>query len=156
MLVKSVMVTKAVTAHQDESVGVVLDRMRESGLRMIPVINDDRNVVGVISTYTVLEKVVPSYIVSGDLHQISSAPDMGILRRHYDQIAGIKASEIMDSKPLTVQQEESLLSVAAAMITFTKHEYAVVIDAQHHLLGIVSAGDILDRLKRKAQGGDDA
>jgi len=59
----------------------------------------------------------------------------------------------MDEKPLTVNRNESLLSVAASMISFTKHEYAMVVDDQHHLLGIISAGDVLDRMK---VGGDDA
>jgi len=47
-----------------------------------------------------------------------------------------------------------LLSVAAAMISFSKHEYAMVVDDNKHLLGIVSAGDILDRLHNG--GNDDA
>ncbi|GAV20927.1 inosine 5-monophosphate dehydrogenase [Mariprofundus micogutta] len=156
MLVKNIMVTDAVIAHVDDAVGDVLEKMRSASLRMVPVIDQNRHVVGVISTHTILEKTVPNYIVSGDLNQISYAPDLGILRKQYDVIACEKASEIMDPKPLTVGEEESLLSVAAAMITYTKHEYAVVIDAQHHLLGVVSAGDILDRLKLTEQGGDDA
>lgn len=147
MLAENVMVKNIVTAHVDETVDTVLARMRDAKLRMIPVLDNEKIIVGVVSTFSVLEKVVPSYIVTGDLNQISYAPDIGILLRHYDEISGLKASEVMDGKPLTVNRNESLLSVAAAMISFTKHEYAMVVDNQNHLLGIVSAGDVLDRMK---------
>ena len=153
MLAENVMIKDIVTAQVDESVDVVLDRMRSSRLRMIPVLDDEKVIVGVVSTFSVLEKVVPSYIVTGDLNPITFAPDIGVLLRHYDEMSGLKVSEVMDEKPLTVNRNESLLSVAASMISFTKHEYAMVVDDQHHLLGIISAGDVLDRMK---VGGDDA
>ncbi|MDQ6998673.1 MAG: CBS domain-containing protein [Mariprofundus sp.] len=153
MLAENIMVTNIVTAHVDETVDTILERMRDARLRMIPVLDNEKVIVGVVSTFSVLEKVVPSYIVTGDLNQISYAPDIGILLRHYDEISELKVTEVMDDKPLTVNRGESLLSVAAAMISFTKHEYAMVIDDHRHLLGIVSAGDVLDRMQ---QGGNDA
>jgi len=148
MLAENVMVTDVVTAHVDETVSVVLERMRSAKLRMIPVLRDDESIVGTISTFSVMEKVVPSYIVTGDLNQVPYAPDIGILRRHYNEISELKVAAVMDKKPLIVNRHESLLSVAAAMVSFTKHEYAAVVDSNKHLLGIVSAGDILDRMKR--------
>jgi len=147
MLAENVMVSNIVTAQVDETVDVVLERMRKARLRMIPVLDSEKIIVGVVSTFSVLEKVVPPYIVTGDLNQISYAPDIGILLRHYDEISDFRVSEVMDENPLTVNRNESLLSVAAAMISFTKHEYAMVVDGKNHLLGIVSAGDVLDRMK---------
>ena len=82
---------------------------------------------------------------------------MGILRRHYDTYTDKQVSEVMDSEPLLVSKDESLLSVAAAMISFGKHEYALVVDKQKKLLGIISAGDILDQLQAlKQYDGNDA
>lgn len=153
MIAKNIMVTNIVTARTDEAVDQVLARMRAAKLRMIPIVSATGVVVGVISTFSVLEKVVPSYIVTGDLNRISYAPDIGILRRHYQEISGLKVEDVMDVDPLMVNHDESLLSVAAAMVSFTKHEYAMVVDKQQKLLGIVSAGDILDRMQ---VSGDDA
>jgi len=147
MLAENVMVKNVVTATVDESVDVVLARMREEKLRMLPVLDRDGAIVGVISTFSVMAKVVPSYISTGDLGQISYVPDIGILRRHYTEIAELKVADVMDARALLVQRDESLLSVAAAMISFTKHEYAVVVDDHKRLLGIVSAGDILERIR---------
>ena len=57
---------------------------------------------------------------------------------------------------LLVHANESLLSVSAALCTFGKHEYALVVDDDNVLLGVISAGDILDRLRFYTSGAKDA
>jgi len=152
MIAANVMVTDVITVHMNDSIGDVLARMRQAHLRMVPVLNDDHIVVGIVSTYTIIEQIVPSYIVSGDLKRIPYAPDIGLLHSHYHETACKKVIEIMDEKPLTVHEDESILSVAAALVVFTKHEYAMVVDEEGHLKGIISAGDILDQLKGMEAG----
>lgn len=147
MLAKRVMVDAVECAHVDDSVREVLPRMRAHGFRMLPVIDDDRVVVGVFSTYSVLEHIAPSYVASGNLDRLAYAPDLGILRRHFEDITGSSVRELMDCKPLFVNENESMLSVAAALISHTRHEYALVVDHERHLKGVISAGDILDRMQ---------
>ena len=77
-----IMVKNPKTALADEAVGTVLNRMREQKLRMLPVLSDGGRVVGVISTHSVMQHVVPEYIVSGDLGSVSYAPDIGLLLKH--------------------------------------------------------------------------
>jgi len=151
MLAERVMVADPYTAHLGELMEDVLVRMRNAGLRMLPVTDQAGVVFGVISTFSIMEHIVPDYILSGDLNNIPYAPDIGVLRRHYKAYADKKVSEVMDPKPLLVNRHESLLSVAAAMISFGKHEYALVVDHQERLLGIISAGDVLDQLKSITQ-----
>jgi CBS domain-containing protein len=157
MQAQQVMISDPCTAHIDELIEKVIIRMRDARLRMLPVTDHSGVVLGVISTFSILENIIPNYIVSGDLNQISFAPDMGILRCQYDTCTDKQVSEVMDSEPLLVSKDESLLSVAAAMISFGKHEYALVVDKQKKLLGIISAGDILDQLQAlKQNDGNDA
>ncbi|MDX8397558.1 MAG: CBS domain-containing protein [Mariprofundaceae bacterium] len=156
MLAKQVMVKEVVTAFIDELLGDVLVRMRQEGLRMLPVLDRANKIVGVFSTFSALEHVVPDYIVSGDLKQISYAPDMGILRRHFDEISQQSMLDVMNKKPLIVNQNESLLSVSAALTDFGQHEYAIVADDELQLQGIISAGDILDCLQAEPTGSYDA
>ena len=146
MLAEKIMVTDVVTALEDDLVSDVFKKMRASNHRMLPVIDANKCIVGVLSTFCVLEHVVPDYLISGDLKEISYAPDMGILSRHYQEIADQPIKNVMSKKPLCVNQSESILSVAAALSSFGRHEYAMVINSEKHLLGIISAGDILDRL----------
>lgn len=152
MLAEKIMVTKITTAHIDDRVCDVLKCMRDAKLRMLPVVDDAGVVVGVVSTFSIMENVVPSYIVSGDLNQISYAPDMGILRKHYLEVIEKDLLSVMETKPLLVKPSESLLSTAAALTAFGKHEYALVVDEEKHLIGVISAGDILDRLDNIIEG----
>lgn len=133
-------------AHADELVRDVLARMRVEHLRMLPVLDDDHRIVGVLSTFTVMEKIMPRYIVDGDLASASYAPDIGVLSAHYDEIAAKPVGEVMDEHPLMVRPEDSLFSVAAALIQYGKHEFALVADQNARLLGIIAAGDILNVL----------
>ncbi|PCI42577.1 MAG: CBS domain-containing protein [Proteobacteria bacterium] len=146
MLAENTMVTEVTTAHVNDRVCDVLERMRATKLRMLPVVDDAGIVAGVISTFSIMENLVPSYIVSGDLNQIPYAPDMGILRRHYLEVIEKDLLSVMETKPLLVKRDESLLSTAAALTAFGKHEYALVVDEDKRLIGVISAGDILDRL----------
>lgn len=154
MLVKNIMVTKLTTAYIDEHVCDALDRMRQENLRMLPIVTEDNVVAGVFSTFSVMAHVVPDYITSGDLQQVTYAPDMGILRRHYNKMAHKSIGAVMDKNPLLVHGKDSLLSVAAALTAYGKHEYAIVVDEQQHLSGVISAGDILDRLRCILKEGD--
>jgi len=152
MLAERMMVTELVTAQVDESVGDVLARMRSAGLRMLPVLNADRTVAGVLSTFSILSYIVPNYIGSGDLKEVAYAPDMGVLRKKHHTIIHQKISDVMEKAPLLVHPHESLLSVSASLIAFGKHEYALVVDENSHLLGVISAGDVLDLLCRLKEG----
>lgn len=150
MLAENIMITDLVTANDQELVSHVFDRMREAKLRMLPILDKDNHVLGVLSTFHVMQSIIPDYVASGDLEQISFVPDIGILRKKYKEIIDLPIHDIMDTSPLLVHANESLLSVAAGLSTYGKHEYAIVVDHNNCLLGVVSAGDILDKLKDKA------
>ena len=148
MLAERVMNPEPVTASIDEVAGEVLARMRSLGLRMLPVLDQSEIVVGVISTFSIMQHIMPDYIASGDLGQISYAPDMDILNRRYRANIEKELAELMDDKPLLVKKDDSILAVAAAMISFGRHELALVVDEQKRLVGVISAGDILNHLKQ--------
>ncbi len=147
MHARKIMTRNPKTCRVDEPIGRVLERMRKASLRMLPALGEDGRVAGVISTFSVMERIVPDYITSGDLDSVPYAPDIGILGQHYRELAEKPVAEVMDPKPLTVRPEDSLLSVAAALISYGKHEYALVVDEDCRLQGVISAGDILDALR---------
>jgi len=146
MIARKIMNRDVQSAHIGETIRDVLALMRVERLRMLPVLDADERVVGVISTFTVMEKIMPRYIVDGDLESVSYAPDMGLLSHHYAEIACRPVADVMDENPLMVRPEDSLFAVTSALIHYGKHEFALVTDEDHHLLGIISAGDILNVL----------
>jgi CBS domain-containing protein len=145
-----------ITALDTETVGVVLDRMCGKDLRLLPVLDAGGKVMGVVTLFSIMTHIVPNYIVTGDLEDVAYAPDIGLLRRHYDEILGQPVTEVLDAEPLLVRPESSLLSVAATLITHGKHESALVVDGEKKLVGIISVGDVLSCLKDLPDGAPDA
>ena len=156
MQAKSMMSANPITARDTETVGAVLDRMCGKGLRLLPVLDAGGKVLGVATLFSIMTHIVPNYIVTGDLDDVSYAPDIGLLRRHYDEILGRPVTEVLDVEPLLVRPESSLLSVAATLITHGKHESALVVDGDKKLVGIISVGDVLSCLKALPGGAPDA
>ncbi len=156
MFAERIMVTDVITAQEHELVGDVHAKMNREKLRMLPVIDKQGIVKGVLSTFSIMQNIIPEYLISGDLNQISYAPDLGILCKRYQEVINGPICDMVDTSPLLVHKDESLLSVAAAIASHGKHEYALVVDEDKKLLGIISAGDILNRLKQKNSEVNDA
>ncbi|MDQ7058742.1 MAG: CBS domain-containing protein [Ghiorsea sp.] len=156
MFAEKIMVTHVITVQEHELVGDVHTKMTHEKLRMLPVVDAQGVVKGLLSTFSIMENIIPDYLISGDLNQISYAPDLGILCKRYEEIIRSPISDLVDTSPLLVAKDESLLSVAAAIASHGKHEYALVVDEDKKLLGVISAGDILNRLKQKTSEVNDA
>jgi len=120
--------------------------LREKSFRVLPVVDENNKILGAVNMLGMLSKLLPEYIVNGDLKSISYAPDMGVLRKHYEEIIDHKVIDIMDKKPTIVHENESLLSVTAALITFDRFEYAFVANKENVLLGIIAASDVVRSL----------
>jgi len=140
------MTTDIVTCHPQQTVAEIVAVLSKEEFRMVPVVDSDNKILGAVHTLSVLSGLVPSYIVTGDLKSIPYAPDIGLLRKHYENLLPTKVADVMDKKPTIVHADDSLLSVAAALITYDRFEYALVADADEHLVGIISTSDILRRL----------
>jgi len=147
MRASQVMIKDVVTVSAEDSVQIALNKMRGRHLRNLPVVDGDGVIVGVFSTLSVIAHIVPGYIASGDLGQVSFVPDIGVLREKYETILSGLVGKIMDTSPLIVRDDESLLAIAAELLSHDTYELALVADKQRHLLGVTSATDILDFLK---------
>jgi len=147
---------KAIVAHADTPVTSALDKMLETGHHMLPVVDEENRVVGLFSTLSVIGHLVPDYIVSGDLDDIPYAPDFGLLRNHYDAMKDLKVSQLMVDAPFAIKPEESLLSVAAALVTHAMHDCVLVIDSDRRLVGMITSSDVLDQLRNMPEDGSHA
>jgi CBS domain-containing protein len=137
------MTKELVVCHPDQTVLEVINILREKSFRVLPVVDENRKILGAVNMLSMLSKLVPEYIVNGSLKSISYAPDMGLLRKHYREILDHKVSEVMDTHPTVVHENESLLSVTAALIGFDRFEYAFVTNKENELLGIIAASDVI-------------
>jgi len=150
MHARDIMKTKVVTVRSDEQLGDLMQRIHNCHVRMFPVVDEHGAICGAVSTFSIMEHLLPSYISSGDLGNLSFAPDMDFLRKRYDERHTSHVDDLMD-EALLVEADDSVLAVAAALINYGKHECAIVVDENQHLLGILSAEDVLNSLSRSLE-----
>ncbi|MDX8403381.1 MAG: CBS domain-containing protein [Mariprofundaceae bacterium] len=145
-----IMTHDVITCHPDQKLADVIKILNKESFRMMPVVDEYNKIVGAVNTLAVLSKLVPEYIVKGYLKSIPYAPDMGLLRKHYKEILNVNVGDVMERNPTIVRENDSLLSVTAEVITYDRFEYAIVVNDNNELVGIIASSDILRSLSKFA------
>jgi CIC family chloride channel protein len=116
---KEVMTTKPVTLHHGTTVKSALETFEGTKLRVLPVIDDDGCVIGVVN----LE-------------------DLGFadMRRQ-----SMTLSEAVTHKPVLICEETSLEEIAQLMMD-TQQDHVFVVDATERLTGVVSGIDVVKKI----------
>lgn len=140
-----------VSTLEDELLSDLLPRMRGARLRMLPVLNGDGVALGLVSTSSIMKYLLPAYVTSGDLTDLSFVPDLNLLREHCKENIHTSVLDLMEDNCLIVEAEDSVLSVAGALIRYGNHELAMVIDENRCLLGIITASDVLHSLMKQME-----
>ncbi len=140
--IETVMTTKVVTATPVTPFRELVELLGQRRISALPVIDDDRRVVGIVSEADLLIK-------QGWPHGGSDAGMLEALRhpRRFDKGAGVCAAEVMTRKVATVPLGTPLAVAARLMIRLGVKRLPVV-DAQGRLAGIVTRGDLLKAFLR--------
>jgi CBS domain-containing protein len=136
--VKDVMTTRVVSVTRATSFRAMAAALHQHRVSAFPVLDDDGKVIGVVSEADMLAKAA-----------LDSEPDgmpgmiAGMLRRReYEKARGTTAGDLMTSPPVTVKPDDPLERAARLMYT-RKVKRLPVVDANGHLVGIVSRADLL-------------
>lgn len=138
MRIHEVMSTGVVTARTTDTVREVVVKMLSRHCGAIPVVNDDRELLGIVTLRDVMLPMYPNY---GDyIHDAVHSRDFLEMERNYPEVLGRKADEIMVRNPLTVSPGMPILEAASYMGLKNFRRLPVV--EQGKLVGMVSIGDI--------------
>ncbi len=138
MLVQDVMSTGVITAHPTDSVRSAVIKMLSRHCGAIPVIDQERNLIGLVAIRDVMIPLFPNY---GDyIHDNVHSRDFGEMEEGYPEILRKKVEEIMSRNPLTVSPTTCMLEAASYM--GLKHFRRIPVAENGKLLGMVSIGDI--------------
>jgi acetoin utilization protein AcuB len=122
------MTKNPITIEQDASIIEAIHRMKEKGIRRLPVMAKGR-FIGLI-TERMIKDYTPGKATSLDTWEV-----------HY-LLSKTSVKEVMNDKPITVTPETEL--AAAAQIILDHKLYGLcVVDAKGDLVGIMSVGDML-------------
>lgn len=130
LLVRDVMTVDVVSVAPDASLTEVLDLMAERRLRALPVVNDEGEVMGMITDRQVMEHFLPRI---GEVEEgAKEGRPEGAVR------------DVMLRSVLCVKEEESLRDVASLMIHKDVERFPVCVEGE--LVGFLTRGDIIRRL----------
>jgi CBS domain-containing protein len=132
--VKDVMTTRVIWVKKEATFREMAIALRRNRVSAFPVIDDDGKVVGVVSEADLLTKEA----MDGEPGMFS-----GILhRRDAGKARGVTAGDLMTTAVVTVAPEDTV-ERAAHLMYERKVKRLPVVDANGHLVGIISRADVL-------------
>lgn len=132
--VLDVMTTEVVTAHPSDGFKEVAERLYETGVSALPVVDEDRRVLGVVSEGDLLVK-------EGG-NQKSSRLHPRKTRRLTSKGEAVVAAEAMTEPAVTITADATVADAARMMYTKGVKRLPVV-DFEGRLLGVVSRHDLI-------------
>ena len=147
--VAEIMNTQPVAASVTDDAQKVIALMREHGLPGVPVVDEDRRVVGIVTDSDLIIRDEKA-----DLHLPHFLNLMGgiiflePLKHFEDRLRKAFATEVTDlmtADPITVTPEDPA-TVAADLIANSRHNRLPVVDAEGRLAGVVTRVDVLAAL----------
>ena len=133
----------------EEDARAAIDLLAKTDMGAIPVIDEDRKVVGIVSESDLIlsdeesDLHLPHYVnIMGGIVFVGS---MKGFERRLNKAFATKVSELMTADPIVAREEESADSVAKT-IADKHHNHLPVIDAEGRLAGMVTRADALAAL----------
>lgn len=137
MLVADIMVTDVKTARVDTPISEIATQMCLNGFSGMPVVDDDRKIVGIISEKDILHHMFPDV---GELLANGTPPDYEAMENDYHGVIGLKAADLMTRDVATVEPRIPVLKAAAMM--WLRQFRRIPVAENGRLVGIISMGDV--------------
>ncbi len=150
MLIKDIMTTKVITVSTTHSVEDCAKLMQEHNISGLPVIDEEKNVVGIVTEGDLIRRAsrvkAPGYleILGGLIYLGSPQKFVDELQRAMALEAGL----LMKKNVVSIKPEDSVEKAATLMVE-KKISRLPVINEDEELVGIVSRRDIMSHLYGK-------
>jgi CBS-domain-containing membrane protein len=136
--VKDIMTTRVIWVTKDSSFRDMAAALREHRVSAFPVLDDGGKVIGVVSEADMLIKEALGSEPQGMPGMIT-----GLLRhKEHQKACGTTAGDLMTSPAVVVTPDDTVERTARLMYT-RRVKRLPVVDANRHLVGIVSRADVL-------------
>jgi CBS domain-containing protein len=136
--VKDAMTAKVIWMERDTPFAAIAAALREYRVSAFPVLDEARQVIGVVSESDLLAKLALGGGEDGTPGMIA-----GILHQHQvEKARAVTASELMTSPAATISPDDTL-EEAARLMYVRRVKRLPVVDTGNHLTGIVSRADVL-------------
>lgn len=153
MLVKEVMSADVVTVSPDETLRALIEKFLKFNFHTLPVIDDEKNVVGVINFEDIMKIFVPHdpalEKLLKSIHFYNNIEEEDILEAELPEALGekIKVGDIMTTDVVTVDEEATIAEARGLMKVRSTERIPVVKEGK--LVGFITLFDIILGLLKK-------
>jgi CBS domain-containing protein len=137
MKVKDIMNTNVKTAKPATPVRDIVEVMCFNKISGLPVVDDNNNVVGVVSEKDVLRKMFPDI---SDVAKEEGVPDFERMEKDYGDALSLKTGDIMSKLVASANPDMPLMKAVSIMCVQKIRRIPVV--QGNKLVGIISLGDV--------------
>jgi CBS domain-containing protein len=131
------------TVRPDATIAEAAIIMRETGHGVLPVVDAQGRLVGVLKKISIVRRCLPTY-----LEQVGDLLRSGVIapfRDKVDEVGFLLVRELMTPDPPTATQDTPLAQAAATMIM--EDERQVFVLEEGKLIGLVGMQDIVDAME---------
>lgn len=141
---KDIMTMDVIVANKSDSIADVAQLLMKEKIGGVPVVSEDREVVGIISETDIIkkEKYVEAPQVLNLLQGLIFLSDFKQMEKDMKRIAAYKVEELMSTDIITVHENDTFDDVANVMIKKSVNRVPVV-DNDNKLKGIICRYDII-------------
>jgi len=164
-LVDGIMERHVLTLRADTNVLEAANLLFERGLTGLPVVDDAKKVIGILTEYDLITKGsaihLPTFLKimrDTDVYR----KDEGSIKGDLKKIMDLTVKDVMNDDPLTVQEGAKIDEVAKIFAEHHRVNPIPVVDDMHRLVGVVSRFDIIKlyagthRIRRTGDTGGEA
>jgi len=141
--VSQVMTTDPVTLGPQASLSAAARLMGKRKLKRLPVVDGDKQLVGMLSRIDILKALAASYLPQSASPTPTGHPESGSVQA---------VADVMERSVPTVAPE-ALLSEVLTLVTSDKSQRVLVIDPDRHVIGIISDTDLVARMSPETHPG---
>lgn len=141
---KDIMTMDVIVANRSDSIADVAQLLIKEKIGGVPVVGEDREVVGIISETDIMkkEKYVEAPQVLNLLQGLIFLSDFKQMEEDMKRVAAYKVEELMSTDIITVHENDTFDDVANVMIKKSVNRVPVV-DNDNKLKGIICRYDII-------------
>ena len=138
MKIKEVMIPDLTSVSEDTPIKEVVKIMSRQQMAGLPVVDNDQNVIGIITESDITKACLPGYYK--ELQNPSFIPDFDQFSQQTKKIAHLSVKDFMTSTVYSVEEDTSRTD--AANLLFRKHLRIVPVVRSGKLVGILTPSSL--------------
>lgn len=134
MTIQEIMTPTPITLHIEDNITKAIERVKEYKIHHLPIIDDENNVVGIVSQSDLYQNAL-------SLSKVTSGKSFTA-----KVLFNTPVSEIMTLNPTTICSDKNVDEAVELLVNSSFHALPVIF--QDRVVGVVTAKDILEAISK--------